>query len=128
MLSGYMWARILGDLRLSKKTTKERIIKRIIELLILNYISMAKKTIWLVNTLPTYGIRTYYAFDSEEKAKAKYKEIVNYFRNHDKPDDKDHWSYKVTYESEEVKFTLFDATLNDEIQHFKVIYLPLEVQ
>ena len=89
---------------------------------------MAKKTIWLVNTLPTYGIRTYYAFDSEEKAKAKYKEIVNYFRNHDKPDDKDHWSYKVTYESEEVKFTLFDATLNDEIQHFKVIYLPLEVQ
>ena len=37
MLSGYMWARILGDLRLSKKRLKERIIKRIIELLILNY-------------------------------------------------------------------------------------------
>ena len=88
---------------------------------------MAKKTIWLVNTLPTYGIRTYYAFDSEETAKAKYKEIVNYFRNH-KPNDKDGWSYQVTYESEEVEFTLFDATLNDEIQHFKVIYLPLEVQ
>ena len=53
--------------------------------------------------------------------------IVNYFRSH-KPNDKDGWSYQVTYESEEVKFTLFDATLNDEIQHFKVIYLPLEVQ
>lgn len=88
---------------------------------------MTKKTIWLVNTLATYGIKPYYAFDSEEKAKAKYKEIVDYFRNH-KPNDKDGWSYQVTYESEEVKFTLFDATLNDEIQHFKVIYLPLEVQ
>ena len=78
-------------------------------------------------SLATYGIRTYYAFDSEEKAKAKYREIDNYFRNH-KPNDKDGWSYQVTYESDEVKFTLFDATLNDEIQHFKVIYLPLEVQ
>ena len=37
-----MWARILGDLRLSKKRLKERIIKRIIELLILNYKDMAK--------------------------------------------------------------------------------------
>ena len=89
---------------------------------------MAKKTIWLVNTLPTYGIRTYYAFDTEEKAKAKYKEIVNYFRNHNKPDDKDRWSYQVSYDSIGGTFTLFDATLNDEIQHFKVIYLPLEVQ
>ena len=88
---------------------------------------MKQKTIWLVHTLPTYGIRIYYAFDSEEKAMAKYKEIINYFRNH-KPNDKDHWSYKLTYESEEVKFTLFDATLNDEIQHFKVIYTQLEVQ
>ena len=88
---------------------------------------MEKKTIWLVNTLATYGIKPYYAFDSEEKAKAKYKEIVNYLRNH-KPNDKDGWSYQVTYESEEVEFTLLDATLNDEIQHFKVIYTQLEVQ
>ena len=88
---------------------------------------MAKKTIWLVHSLATYGILPYYAFDTEEKAKTKYKEIVNYFRNH-KPNDKDGWSYQVTYESEEVKFTLFDATLNDEIQHFKVIYTQLEVQ
>ena len=75
---------------------------------------MAKKTIWLVHSLATYGILPYYAFDSEEKAKAKHKEIVNYFRNH-KPNDKDGWSYQVTYESEEVKFTLFDATLNGEM-------------
>ena len=88
---------------------------------------MAKKTIWLVHSLATYGILPYYAFDTEEKAKAKYKEIVNYFRNH-KPNDKDGWSYQVAYESGEVNFTLFDATLNDEMQHFKVIYLPLEVQ
>ena len=53
---------------------------------------MEKKTIWLVHSLATYGILPYYAFDTEEKAKAKYKEIVNYFRNHNKPDDKDRWS------------------------------------
>ena len=88
---------------------------------------MAKKTIWLVHSLATYGIKPYYAFDSEEKAKAKYKEIVDYLRSH-KPNDKDGWSYQVTYESDEVKFTLFDATLNDIKEHFKVIYLPLEVQ
>ena len=87
---------------------------------------MGKKTIWLVHSLATYGIKPYYAFDSEEKAKAKYKEIVNYFRNH-KPNDKDGWSYQVTYKSDEVKFTLFAATLNDEIQHFKVLYTQLEV-
>ena len=89
---------------------------------------MAKKTIWLVHSLATYGIRTYYAFDSEEKAKAKYKEIVNYFRNHDKPDDKDHWSYKVTSDSEDVNFTLFEATWNYMKERFAVLYLPLEVQ
>ena len=89
---------------------------------------MEKKTIWIVHSLATYGILPYYAFDTEDKAKAKYKEIVNYFRNHNKPDDKDRWSYQVTYESKEVNFTLFDARLNDDIQHFNVIYLPLEVQ
>ena len=89
---------------------------------------MEKKTIWIVHSLATYGILPYYAFDTEDKAKAKYKEIVDYFRNHNKPDDKDRWSYQVTYESKEVNFTLFDARLNDDIQHFNVIYLPLEVQ
>ena len=89
---------------------------------------MEKKTIWIVHSLATYGILPYYAFDTEDKAKEKYKEIVNYFRKHNKPDDKDRWSYQVTYKSEETNFTLFDARLNDEIQHFKVIYLPLHVQ
>ena len=89
---------------------------------------MEKKTIWIVHSLATYGILPYYAFDTEDKAKAKYKEIVNYFRKHNKPDDKDRLSYQVTYKSEETNFTLFDARLNDEIQHFKVIYLPLDVQ
>ena len=88
---------------------------------------MGKKTIWLVHSLATYGILPDYAFDTEEKAKEKYKEIVNYFRNHNKPDDKDRWSYQVSYDSTAGNFTLFDATLNDEIQHFKVIYTQLEV-
>ena len=87
---------------------------------------MEKKTIWIVRSLATYGILSYYAFDTEEKARAKYKEIVNYFRNH-KPDDKDRWSYQVRYDSIGGTFTLFDATLNDEIQHFKVIYTQIDV-
>lgn len=89
---------------------------------------MKQKTIWLVHSLATYGILPYYAFDTKEKAKAKYKEIVNYFRNHNKPDDKDLWSYKLTYESEEVNFTLFDASLDVLKTQFKVIYMELEVQ
>ena len=35
---------------------------------------MGNKTIWLVHSRGTYGVSPYYAFDSEEKAKKKYKE------------------------------------------------------
>ena len=88
---------------------------------------MEKKTIWIVSSRATYGVKPYYAFDSEEKAKAKYEEIVYYLRNH-KPNNKDLWSYKVTSDSDDVNFTLFEATLNDIKERFAVIYLPLEVQ
>lgn len=88
---------------------------------------MEKKTIWIVHSRGTYGVNPYYAFDSEEKAKAKYKEIVNYLRNH-KPNDKDNWSYNVTSDTEDVNFTLFEATRNNIKERFAVLYLPLEVQ
>lgn len=88
---------------------------------------MEKKTIWLVHSRGAYGVEPYYSFDSEEKAKKKYKEIVHYLRNH-KPHDKDHWSYKVTSDTEDVNFTLFEATCNNMKERFAVLYLPLEVQ
>ena len=88
---------------------------------------MEKKTIWIVISHGTYGVDPYYAFDSEEKAKKKYKEIVHYLRNR-KPDDEDHWSYKVTSDTEDVNFTLFEATCNYMKERFAVLYLPLEVQ
>ena len=88
---------------------------------------MEKKTIWLVHSRGTYGVEPYYAFDSEEKAKKKYKEIVHYLRKH-KPNDKDNWSYKVTSDTDDVNFTLFEATWNYMKERFAVLYLPLEVQ
>ena len=88
---------------------------------------MENKTIWLVHSLGTYGVEPYYAFDSEEKAKIKYKEIVYYLRNH-KPNDKDNWSYKVTSDSEDVNFTLFEATCNNMKERFAVLYVSVELQ
>ena len=88
---------------------------------------MGNKTIWLVHSRGTYGVSPYYAFDSEEKAKKKYKEIVHYLRNR-KPDDKDNWSYKVTSDTEDVNFTLFEATCGNMKERFAVLYLPLEVE
>ena len=88
---------------------------------------MENKTIWLVHSRGTYGVKSYYAFDSEEKAKKKYKEIVYYLRNH-KPHDKDHWSYKVTSDSEDVNFTLFEATCNNIKERFAVQYISVELQ
>ena len=88
---------------------------------------MEKKTIWLVHSRGTYGVEPYYSFYSEEKAKKKYKEIVNYLRNR-KPDDKDHWSYKVTSDTEDVNFTLFEATCNYMKERFAVLYTSLELQ
>lgn len=89
---------------------------------------MEKKTIWLVHSrVASYGVEPYYAFYSEEKAKKKYKEIVHYLRNH-KPNDKDHWSYKVTSDSEDVNFTLFEATCNNMKERFAVLYVSVELQ
>lgn len=88
---------------------------------------MEKKTIWLVHSRGTYGVEPYYAFYSEEKAKKKYKEIVHYLRNH-KPHDKDHWSYKVTSDTEDVNFTLFEATCNNMKERFAVQYVSVELQ
>lgn len=88
---------------------------------------MEKKTIWLVHSRGAYGVEPYYAFYSEEKAKKKYKEIVRYLRNH-KPHDKDHWSYKVTSDTEYVNFTLFEATCNNMKERFAVQYVSVELQ
>ena len=88
---------------------------------------MENKTIWLVHSRGAYGVEPYYAFDSEEKAKAKYKEIVHYLRNH-KPHDLDHWSYKVTSDTEDVNFTLFEATYNNMKERFAVQYVSVELQ
>ena len=88
---------------------------------------MEKKTIWLVHSRGTYGVEPYYAFYSEEEAKKKYKEIVHYLRNH-KPHDKDHWSYKVTSDTEDVNFTLFEATCDNIKERFAVQYISVELQ
>ena len=88
---------------------------------------MENKIIWIVISPGTYGIHPYYAFDSEKKAKKKYKEIVHHYRNH-KPNDKDNWSYKVTSDTEDVNFTLFEATCNNMKERFAVQYVSVELQ
>ena len=90
---------------------------------------MEKKTIWLVQAHATYGISTHYAFDTEQKAREKYKEVVHTLRNH-KPNDSDHWTYKVIHEVDdgETVYTMFHALLDGRCEHFAVYCEELEVQ
>lgn len=90
---------------------------------------MEKKTIWLVQAHATYGISTHYAFDTKQKARKKYKEVVNTLRNH-KPNESDHWTYKVIHEVDdgETIYTVFEASWNGTKETFAVYYEELEVQ
>lgn len=90
---------------------------------------MEKKTIWLVQAHATYGIGTHYAFDTEQKAKEKYNQVVSSFRNH-KPNDSDQWTYRVIHEEDdgETIYTMFHAVLDGCREHFTVYCEELEVQ
>jgi hypothetical protein len=84
---------------------------------------MEKKTVWLVQRETGHEL-----YDSEEKARKRYLEILTKLRNH-KPNKYNYWAYKeyMSVDEDEMHYAIFDAKFIDEQKTFYIYYEKLQV-